>query len=85
MVEYLQLLDWTGRQLRRDKHGSIPAHLEPLVVRLGIPAEQWLLLVTKFSTLFHSAAGRPAALEAEATRRQKRWTHGLAPARQIFH
>jgi hypothetical protein len=34
--DYLQLLDWTGRQIRSDKRGAMPANLEPLFERLGI-------------------------------------------------
>jgi hypothetical protein len=32
--EYLQVLDWTGRQLRSDKRGAIPADLPPILDRL---------------------------------------------------
>ncbi|RLT05948.1 MAG: hypothetical protein DWI22_12945 [Planctomycetota bacterium] len=28
--DYLQLLDWTGRQIRSDKRGAMPANLEPV-------------------------------------------------------
>ena len=35
--DYLQLLDWTGRQIRSDKRGAMPAHLEPLFERPGHP------------------------------------------------
>lgn len=34
--DYLQPLDWTGRQIRREKRGSLPANLETLFERLGI-------------------------------------------------
>ena len=30
--QYLELLDWTGRQVRRDKRGAIPADLEEVVL-----------------------------------------------------
>ena len=36
LSRYLQLLDWTGRQLRSDKRGAIPRHLAPILQRLGI-------------------------------------------------
>jgi hypothetical protein len=31
--KYLLLLDWTGRELRRDKRGTIPDHLAPILDR----------------------------------------------------
>ena len=34
--QYLALLDWTGRQLRRDKRGAIPAELAPIMERLSV-------------------------------------------------
>jgi putative transposase len=30
------LLDWTGRELHRDKRGAIPENLAPILDRLGI-------------------------------------------------
>lgn len=34
LKDYLELIDWTGRVLREDKRGAIPAHLPPLLERL---------------------------------------------------
>ncbi|MEO2015068.1 MAG: hypothetical protein ABGZ53_11930 [Fuerstiella sp.] len=35
LAEYVQLLDWTGRQLRRDgKAGVIPSDLRPVLDRI---------------------------------------------------
>ncbi len=38
--EYLELLDWLGRQVREDKKGHIPQELPPILVRLNLPPEQ---------------------------------------------
>src|SRR5690606_38764381 len=40
--DYLHLLDWTGRAIRNDKRGFIPADTPPILQRLGIPPDQWL-------------------------------------------
>jgi hypothetical protein len=87
--DYLRLLDWTGRQLRRDcrraGHGGvIPDHLAPILTRLAIRPEGWLDLVTGFGRWFHRAAGRVGALRERAARRGRRWLHGLEASRAAF-
>jgi hypothetical protein len=46
--EYLKLLDWTGRQVRLDKRGAIPADLAPILDRLQITGELWVATVLPF-------------------------------------
>ncbi len=36
LKDYLMLLDWTGRQVRLDKRGKVPASLAPILQRIGI-------------------------------------------------
>jgi hypothetical protein len=60
--QYLQLLDWTGRQLRRDKPGVISADLQPIMERLDCTVESWLDLVQNFRRRFCTEAGRPEVL-----------------------
>jgi len=54
---YLKLLDWTGRQLRKDKAGRIPAEFEAILERLDCSAESWLDLVQNFRKRFRTEAG----------------------------
>jgi hypothetical protein len=43
---YLKLLDWTGRQIRRDhKKGHIPADLAPIMEQVGCRADRPLRLL----------------------------------------
>jgi hypothetical protein len=37
----LQLVDWTGRQVREDKRGAIDARLPPIMIRLHIDPDAW--------------------------------------------
>jgi hypothetical protein len=55
--DYLALLDWTGRQIRSDKRGVIPAELRPILERLSINAEAWLDTVTCFGRSLSSRGG----------------------------
>lgn len=75
LTEYLELLDWTGRQIRSDKSGAIPSHLSPILSRLGLDRSSWCDLVTKFSRVFKRAAGTVEHLSDEAARRGIGWMH----------
>jgi hypothetical protein len=41
VADYLELLDWTARQIRADKRGATPATTSRIFERLGIDAEVW--------------------------------------------
>ena len=82
--EYLQLLDWTGRQMRADKRGTIPAELTPILERLHLSSESWLKLVHDFRRKFRRAAGTPASLLKEAQKRGCRKMQGILHSRAIF-
>ena len=47
-TDYLMLVDWTGRAIRVGKRGHIPAHLAPILARLGLDEVSWLKRVTLF-------------------------------------
>jgi len=69
LSKYLELLDWTGRQLRSGKRGTIPPDLAPILERLGLDTTGWCDLVKKFGKLFKRAAGSAESLSSEAARR----------------
>ena len=85
LTKYLELLDWTGRQIRRKKRGAIPSDLAPILERLGLDTLTWCELVQKFGKLFKRAAGTADSLATEASRRGQGYMHApgasmLAPA-----
>jgi REP element-mobilizing transposase RayT len=78
--QYLQLIDWTGRQLRLDKAGQIPRHLDPILTRLDCTPETWLDLVRNFRRRFRTEAGRPETLaKTRSLRRQCRDSNRQRP------
>jgi REP element-mobilizing transposase RayT len=49
--EYLSLVDWTGRIIRRDKRGHINAELPAILGRLKITPDQWCTNTTQFEAI----------------------------------
>ncbi len=81
--EYLQLVDWTGRAVRDDKRGYIPANEPKLLQELGIEHDCWLMLVKDFSRSFGSAAGSWEHLTAHSIRAGHHWTQGQAACHRL--
>ena len=57
LKDYLALVDWTGRSVRRDKRGAIAEKLPPILERLDLDAASWLILTTEFEKRFQSWVG----------------------------
>jgi hypothetical protein len=54
-TDYLELVDWTtGRILRDDKRGAIPANLPVILILLSINPKHWTYLAKDFGSPFKS-------------------------------
>jgi hypothetical protein len=84
LAEYLSLLDWTGREIRSDKRGSIPADLAPIFERLRINGELWVDAICNFSRWFKAAVGRAEKLAEEASRAGRQFIQGTSRCRAVF-
>ncbi len=42
LIEYIQLVEWTDRQMRSEKRGHISSNTPQIFVRLNIRTESWL-------------------------------------------
>jgi len=81
--DYLELLDWTARQVVPGKRGSTPSALPPVLARLGLDAACWCELVSDFGRLFCSVAGRPECVDSMRCHRTQRRYH-LRRARELL-
>ena len=61
--DYFELLDWTGRALKKGKRGAIEKGAPPILERLGIEEESWIDSVLHFQKYFFDAAGTVSALD----------------------
>jgi REP element-mobilizing transposase RayT len=81
---YLDLLDWTGRQLRTDKAGAIPCHVAPVLDQLLIDTDRWADTVDRYGSLFYRIAGQVENMAKAARSIGQRWLHGIATSRAVF-
>jgi len=85
-LEYIELLDWTARQIAPGKGGKTPQDAPPIFERLklGISAATWSEMVSNFGRLFKLVAGRPQAVDSHRSRRRHRRFAMSQSARQLL-
>ncbi|MHC4390101.1 MAG: transposase [Planctomycetota bacterium] len=70
--EYLELLDQSGREIKRGKRGAIPSEVAPILKRLALEVDSWFESVSTIGTRFSHLIGDAAVLAREVVRlRQK--------------
>ncbi|MBM4001654.1 MAG: hypothetical protein FJ297_19335 [Planctomycetes bacterium] len=84
MEQFLELVDWTGRQVHVGKAGVIPSSLAPILQRLGLRDGMWHETAGNFADWFTYVAGRAERMIEFATRVGLNWVRGLRRARQAF-
>jgi len=84
LPDYLALVDWTGRAIRRDKRGAIPPEVRPILQTLGVKEENWVSNTQHFGKRFYRALGPVNQLRRLAERTGQQWVHGLAQASAFY-
>jgi len=83
-LDYLALVDWTGRAVREDKRGAIPDHLAPILLRLGIEPGNWIETVCHFEVRYYRVMGPVDKIRAYATLVGNQWFQGMSRCLQFY-
>jgi hypothetical protein len=84
LSDYLELVEWTGRQLRDDKRGAIQGSLPPILERLQMERKSWLHMATHFENRFKGLVGAAYQLQVACKRLGYRRTPNLAACRELL-
>jgi len=85
LIDYLALVEATGKVLRADKRGCIKESDFPLLRQLGFSSDDWLDLAEHFGKKYHRAVGSLAELSRFAAHMDKKWVGGKRQQAAIFH
>ena len=84
LCHYLELVDWTGRVVLKDKRGSIPEELEPILDRLGFDENAWLEGIKLFGKPMYQAIGPANQIRQMAQVNHQRWYRGITACQAVF-
>jgi hypothetical protein len=84
LLDYLTLVEETGKVIRVDKRGSINKSACVLLTQLGINSDDWLQLAEHFGKQYHQAVGSLEELNAFAAHTGKQWIAVIDSKRKYF-
>jgi REP element-mobilizing transposase RayT len=83
LKDYLELVDWGGREIRHNKRGYIPAHAPPILTRLKMEAPPVLDFLSKDDLPGFGALGPVSMLKAFANSVGQKFVKGHALANRL--
>ena len=78
------MVDWTGRCIREDKRGAIPADLTQILKRLEIKEDQWVDGVQYYGRRFYKVVGLVRNMLDETVKQGCCWFKGQAVAKLLY-
>lgn len=85
LKDYLELVDLTGRIIRKDKSGYIDSSQFPILERIGIDESNWITLTTEFEQHFCHAVGAESFLKAFKVHTNCKRISGISAARRLLN
>ena len=64
LIDYIELVDWTGRIISDNKRRAIDAATPSILQRLDISTDHWIEISTRFETRFKGLAGSAQSIKA---------------------
>jgi len=77
-MEYLELVDWSGRQVGKGKRGKVAGAIPPIVDRLDFSAWQWQREMRYYGRWYARAVGGLTSLENYCHHLGQKWLKGQA-------
>ena len=76
-VDYLELVDWSGRVAREGKRGAIATEAPPILIQLGLQKRQWHAQMLGIESRYGRAVGTVESLMIKARALGQRWLKGV--------
>lgn len=84
LIEYIQLVEWTGRQIRIGKRGYISSEIPAIFERLRINTSAWLHNCERLEKTYYRVIGSAARLQEFCEKIKQQRVLGITAARQAF-
>ncbi len=83
-IDYMQLVDWTGRAVRDDKAGAIPSNLAPILERIGVEPAAWVGTIKNYGSSYYRAVGAVDKIKKYSDTLGQSWMQGIKAVQSMY-
>ena len=83
-TDYFELVDWTGRHVRKDKPGAMPANIVSILERLQIDENEWVNTVGHFGRRFYRFVGPVDLIRSISKTINRKWLKGMFQCERLY-
>jgi len=84
LVDYFELIDWSGRAVRSDKRGANPPNISPILHKLGVNEKEWANNVNHFGRRFYHAVGAVDTMRKYSDKLGRWWMQGVGRVNMLY-
>lgn len=84
LKDYLELVDWTGRNIAKPNKASIGRHRPPILTRLKIDAGPWVSTMQPSGNVYSRAIGSFKRMRSHAWNIGQQWIRGVKLSKRAF-
>jgi hypothetical protein len=84
LLDYIELVEWTGLAVCKNKRGSIEMNLPPILDRLGLDASDWLTFASEVESQFGNWVGSPSQFSHASSNIGQQWICATEGSRRFY-
>jgi hypothetical protein len=81
--DYIELVEWTGKQVRADKRGALPKQASSILKKLQLSEKRWTTQVKGIGSRYWRVVGDVDDLLEKAKQLNQRWLKGIGTAMML--
>ncbi len=84
LIDYIELVEWTGKNITHPDKARIPTNLSATLSRLNINQRQWLTQVKAFGSNYYRAVGALDKMFEKAKALNQQWLQGIKSVKHFY-
>ncbi|PCJ51310.1 MAG: hypothetical protein COA79_26605 [Planctomycetota bacterium] len=84
LKDYLELLDYTGREIRADKPGYIPNRIPTILETMDVNHKEWINQINHYGKWYFRVVGQASKIKNKLKDTSQKWFQGIKNSDDLY-